>query len=169
MNDDACWTVAPFYDVYETSDGRHVSVGAIERRFYEELLERSGLKGEDLPAQNDKRGWHKLRARLADVFATRTCDAWCKLLEGSDACFAPVLSPMDAVTHPHNVARGTYTRVDGATQPQPAPRFGRTSSALRNTPPAPGSDTARVLADWGFCSDEVAELQAMGAVAPVPG
>ena len=157
---------APFYDVYETSDGRHVSVGAIERRFYEELLERLGLKGEDLPAQNDKRGWHQLRARLADVFATRTCEEWCKLLEGTDACFAPVLSPMDAVTHPHNVARGTYTQVDGVTQPQPAPRFSRTVSTLRNTPPAAGADTAQVLADWGIGADEVTRLQGIGAVAP---
>ena len=97
------------------------------------------------------------------------CDAWCKLLEGTDACFAPVLSPMDAVTHPHNLARGTYTQVDGVTQPQPAPRFSRTASTLRNTPPAPDADTERVLADWGFDGGEVARLQATGAVAPVPG
>ena len=156
---------APFYDVYETADGKHVSVAAVERRFYEELLQRIGLKGEDLPGQNDKRGWHKLRARLADVFASRTRDEWCALLEGSDACFAPVLDPNEAAAHPHNVARGTYTQVDGVTQPQPAPRFSRTASTLRNTPPAPGSDTARVLADWGFPPEEVARLQKIAAVA----
>ncbi len=156
---------APFYDVYATSDGRHVSVGAIERRFYDELLQRMGLQDEALPGQNDRHGWQQLRERLAAVFATRTRDEWCAVFEGSDACFAPVLDPTEAVTHPHSVARGVYTRVDGVTQPQPVPRFSRTASALRNAPPAPGSDTAQVLADWGFDASELASLQAIGAVA----
>jgi alpha-methylacyl-CoA racemase len=156
---------APYYDVYETSDKRHVSVGAIERRFYDELLQRMGLEAEALPGQNDRRGWQQLRERLAEVFATRTRDEWCVVFEGSDACFAPVLDPIEAVTHPHNVARGVYTQVDGVTQPQPVPRFSRTMSALRNPPPAPGSDTAQVLADWGFDASNIASLQAIGAVA----
>jgi alpha-methylacyl-CoA racemase len=156
---------APFYDVYATSDGRHVSVGAIERRFYDELLQRMGLEAEALPGQNDRRGWQQLRERLAEVFATRTRDEWCVVFEGSDACFAPVLDPIEAVTHPHNVARGVYTQVNGVTQPQPVPRFSRTISALRNPPPAPGSDTAQVLADWGFDASNIASLQAIGAVA----
>jgi alpha-methylacyl-CoA racemase len=156
---------APYYDVYETSDKRHVSVGAIERRFYDELLQRMGLEAEALPGQNDRRGWEQLRERLAEVFATRTRDEWCVVFEGSDACFAPVLDPIEAVTHPHNVARGVYTQVDGVTQPQPVPRFSRTMSALRNPPPAPGSDTAQVLADWGFDASNIASLQAIGAVA----
>ena len=156
---------APFYDVYETSDGLHVSVGAIERRFYEELLERVGLHGEVLPKQNDPKGWQQLRERLSAVFATRTRDEWCQVMEGSDACFAPVLSPIEAVTHPHSVARGVYTKIDGVIQPQPAPRFSRTPSSLRNAPPPPGSDTARTLADWGFAESEIAHLQALGAVA----
>jgi alpha-methylacyl-CoA racemase len=156
---------APFYDVYETSDKRHVSVGAIERRFYDELLQRMGLETEALPGQNDRRGWQQLRERLAEVFATRSRDEWCAVFEGSDACFAPVLDPTEAVTHPHNVARGVYTQVDGVTQPQPVPRFSRTASALRNAPPAPGSDTAQVLADWGFDASNIASLQAIGAVA----
>lgn len=156
---------APYYDVYETSDKRHVSVGAIERRFYDELLQRMGLEAEALPGQNDRRGWQQLRERLAEVFATRTRDEWCVVFEGSDACFAPVLDPIEAVTHPHNVARGVYTQVDGVTQPQPVPRFSRTMSALRNPPPAPGSDTAQVLADWGFDANNIASLQAIGAVA----
>ncbi len=156
---------APFYDVYETSDGRHVSVGAIEQRFYEELLQRMGLQDAALPGQNDRRGWQQLRERLAAVFATRTRDEWCAVFEDSDACFAPVLDPSEAVTHPHSVARGVYTQVDGVTQPQPVPRFSRTVSALRNAPPAPGSDTAQVLADWGFDASNIASLQAIGAVA----
>lgn len=150
---------APFYDVYETADGKYVSVGAIEKRFYEELLERIGLKAEDLPKQNDQHSWNKLRTCLAAVFITRTRDEWCSLLEGSDACFAPVLDPDEAVMHPHSVARNVYTQVDGVTQPQPAPRFSRTPSALRNVPPSKGADTLQVLADWGFGVDEVVALQ----------
>ena len=156
---------APFYDVYETADSKHVSVAVIERRFYEELLEKIGLKGEVLPGQNDHRNWHKLRARLSEVFATRTRDEWCALLEGSDACFAPVLDPMEAVKHPHNAARGTYTEVDGVVQPQPSPRFGRTPSSLRNPPPPPGSDTRQVLADWGFGAGEIEGLKKIGVIA----
>ncbi len=156
---------APFYDVYETADGKHVSVAAIERRFYEEMLEKIGLKGEVLPGQNDHRNWHKLRARLSEVFATKTRDEWCALLEGSDACFAPVLDAMEAVYHPHNATRGTYTEVDGVVQPQPAPRFSRTPSSLRTTAPAPGQDTEQVLADWGLEPQEIAALQGCGAVA----
>ena len=155
---------APFYDVYETSDGLHVSVGAIERRFYEELLERIGLKGEALPKQNDPNGWRELRERFAAVFASRTRAQWCELLEGTDACFAPVLSPTEAVAHPHSVARGVYADIDGVIQPQPVPRFSRTPSSLRHAPHAPGEDTAQALADWGFSSDEIAGLQAGGAV-----
>ena len=155
---------APFYDVYETSDGLHVSVGAIERRFYEELLERIGLKGEALPKQNDPNGWQELRERLAAVFASRTRAEWCELLEGTDACFAPVLSPAEAVTHPHSVARGVYTDIDGVVQPQPVPRFSRTPSSLRHAPHAPGEDTAQTLADWGFSGDEIAALRAVGAI-----
>lgn len=155
---------APFYDVYETSDGLHVSVGAIERRFYEELLERIGLKGEALPKQNDPNGWQELRERLAAVFASRTRAQWCELLEGTDACFAPVLSPTEAVAHPHSVARGVYADVDGVIQPQPVPRFSRTPSSLRHAPHAPGEDTAQALADWGFSGEEIAGLQAGGAV-----
>ena len=155
---------APFYDVYETSDGLHVSVGAIERRFYEELLERIGLKGEALPKQNDPNGWQELRQRLAAVFASRTRAQWCELLEGTDACFAPVLSPTEAVAHPHSVARGVYADIDGVVQPQPVPRFSRTPSSLRHAPHAPGEDTAQTLADWGFSGDEIAALQAVGAV-----
>jgi len=143
-----------------------VSVAPVERRFYEELLERIGLAGEALPGQNDRRGWQRLRERLTAVFATRTRAEWCALLEGTDACFAPVLDPDEAAQHPHSVARGVYTRVDGVLQPQPAPRFSRTPSALRNAPPAPGADTREVLLDWGFGADEVATLQADGLVAP---
>ena len=155
---------APFYDVYATSDGLHIAVGALEGRFYDELLERIGLQGEALPKQNDPDGWEQLRERLAAVFASRTRAQWCELLEGTDACFAPVLSPAEALAHPHSVARGVYADVDGVMQPRPVPRFSRTPSSLRHAPHAPGEDTAQALADWGFSSDEIAGLQAVGAI-----
>ncbi len=156
---------APFYDVYETADGRHVSVAPVERRFYEELLERMGLSTAELPAQNNAKEWDQLRARLSEVFKTRTRDEWCSLLEGSDACFAPVLDIEEAAAHPHQVARGVYTRVDGVLQAQPAPRFSRTPASLRNAPPAPGSNTREVLLDWGFDKQAVDQLQTAGHVA----
>ena len=156
---------APFYDVYETADGRHVSVAPVERRFYEELLERMGLSTAELPAQNNAKEWDQLRARLSEVFKTRTRDEWCSLLEGSDACFAPVLDIEEAAAHPHQVARGVYTRVDGVLQAQPAPRFSRTPASLRNAPPAPGSNTREVLLDWGFDKQAVDQLQSAGHVA----
>ena len=156
---------APFYDVYETADGRHVSVAPVERRFYEELLERMGLSTAELPAQNNAKEWDQLRARLSEVFKTRTRDEWCSLLEGSDACFAPVLDIEEAAAHAHQVARGVYTRVDGVLQAQPAPRFSRTPASLRNAPPAPGSNTREVLLDWGFDKQAVDQLQSAGHVA----
>jgi alpha-methylacyl-CoA racemase len=156
---------SPFYDVYETADGRHVSVAPVERRFYQELLDKLGLAGEALPDPNDRHGWSTLRTRLAAVFKERSRDDWCRLLEGSDACFAPVLHPNEAVKHPHSVARGVYTQVDGVTQPRPAPRFSRTPSSLRTSPPTPGGNTRDVLVDWGFAPEAVARLEAAGLVA----
>ncbi|MEO8297302.1 MAG: CaiB/BaiF CoA-transferase family protein [Burkholderiales bacterium] len=156
---------APFYGVYACADGLFVSVAPVERRFYEDLLQRLGLTGEDLPGQNDAGHWPQLRERLAAVFATRTRDEWCALLEGTDACFAPVLSPDEAVLHPHSQARGTYTAVDGVVQPRPAPRFSRTPSSLRSSAPAAGADTRDVLLEWGFSAEELARLQAEGRIA----
>ncbi len=150
---------APFYDVYRTADGLFVSVAPVERRFYEELLERIGLAGEALPKQNDSKGWSILRERIAQVFATRTRAEWDALLEGTDACYAPVLNLHEAAAHPHSQARGVYAKVDGVLQPNPAPRFGRTPSELRRGAPKPGADSAAVLADWGFGQDEIGRMQ----------
>ena len=154
---------APCYAVYETADGRHLAVGALEPRFWAELLERTGLAAEDLPAQLDRDGWPRLRQRLAALFRTRTREEWCALLEGTDACVAPVLSLLEAPGHPHHRARSSFVEVGGALQPAPAPRFSRTPCATP-APPGSGQDPAATLAAWGLPPDRVARLLAAGAV-----
>jgi alpha-methylacyl-CoA racemase len=159
-------TGAHFYDVYECADGRYVSIGSIEPQFYAELLKHTGLDGDpDLANQMDRSSWPALKAKLADVFRSRTRDEWCDEMEGTDVCFAPVLSMDEAPSHPHNVARGTFETRAGVVQPAPAPRFSRTPAALDRPPASPGQHTDEVLADWGFSSDEVTALRAAGAVA----
>jgi len=154
---------APFYAVYETADGRHLAVGALEPRFWAELLERVGLDAGDLPAQLDRDGWPVARERLAAVFRTRTRDQWCALLEGTDACVAPVLSLLEAPAHPHNQARATFVEVAGALQPAPAPRFSRTPCPTPAPPPA-GDDPAAALTAWGLAPGAAARLLATSAV-----
>ena len=156
---------AHFYDAYETKDGKYVSVGSIEPQFYELLLKHSGLTGEELPPQRDQRQWPRMKARLAEIFRTRTRDEWCAIMEGTDVCFAPVLSMSEAYEHPHNVARGTFVSVAGVPQPGPAPRFSRTPGAISRPPARPGQHTDEALADWGFATDEVRSLREAGAVA----
>ena len=137
---------AHFYNVYETSDGGYVSVGAIEPQFYAELLDRAGLPA-DAP-QWDRSQWTDLQAAFAEVFRTKTRDEWCSLLEGSEACFAPVLAPAEAATHPHNAARGTIVTINGVPQPQSAPRFSRTPGGA-GQPTHPGADPIEdVLTTW---------------------
>ncbi|MGH8324487.1 MAG: CaiB/BaiF CoA transferase family protein, partial [Steroidobacteraceae bacterium] len=121
-------TGAHYYDVYETSDGKYVSIGSIEGKFYDELLRLSGLKNEELPPQNDRKSWPQMKDRVTALFRTRTRDEWCKIMEGSDICFAPVLSMDEAPHHPHNRHRGTFVESGGVLQPGPAPRFSRTPS-----------------------------------------
>jgi alpha-methylacyl-CoA racemase len=157
-------TGAPFYDTYETADGRFVSVGALEPQFYAELLERLGLAGEDLPAQMDRSGWPMLRERFTEVFKSKTRDEWCALLEGTDACFAPVLPMPEAAAHPHVQARHTIVDDFGVPQPAPAPRFSRTEASIQGPPPWPGEHTDEALADWGFGADEIAKLRDAGAI-----
>lgn len=149
---------AHFYGTYACSDGRHVSVGAIEPQFYRQLLERCGITDPQFQHQWDAGEWPALRAKLADLFKRRTQAEWCALLEGSDACFAPVLSMNEAASHPHNVARGTFVQADGVLQPAPAPRFDRTPSALPPAAPRIGEHTATWLEAAGFTADERAEL-----------
>jgi alpha-methylacyl-CoA racemase len=156
---------APFYDCYETRDGRHIAVAALESRFYAELLDRLGLKDAALPHQHDRGGWSALRERFAGIFRTRTRDEWCRILEGTDACFAPVLGLDECAAHPHNLARGVFVTVEGVVNPAPAPRFSRTPGRLGRPPPAPGADTLAALADWGFSPADLAALREAGAVA----
>jgi alpha-methylacyl-CoA racemase len=153
---------APFYDTYQTADGEHVAVGALEPKFYDELLVRLGLASAGLPAQYDRSGWPTLRARLAQAFAERTQAELTELFEGSDACVAPVLSMADAPAHPHNAARGTFVSIGGVTQPAPAPRFDRTPCATPVPPAKPGADTDKVLAGLGFSPAEITALRDRG-------
>ena len=155
---------APFYGVYETADGRHLAVGALEPQFYAELLRRLGLDDGDLPAQLDRDGWPLLRERLAALFRTRTREEWCELLAGTDACVAPVLALGEAPAHPHNRARGTFVDVGGIVQPAPAPRFSRTPCDPPAPPASPGEHTDQALADWGVPPGEIARLRAAGAI-----
>jgi crotonobetainyl-CoA:carnitine CoA-transferase CaiB-like acyl-CoA transferase len=140
---------APYYEVYECADGRWLSVAPIEGKFYRELLERIGVADADLGAQNDRTAWAQNKAAFARIFKARSRDAWCQLLEGTDACVAPVLSLDEAPSHPHLRARGTFVEVDGVVQPAPAPRFSRTRPAVPQPPRAADPQTsAAVLADW---------------------
>lgn len=159
-------TGAHFYNVYETSDGKYVSVGSIEPQFYAELLRRTGLEGDaDFARQTDQTAWPSLKDRLAALFHTKTRDQWCTIMDGADVCFAPVLSMRDAPAHPHNRARGTFVEFDGQVQPAPAPRFSRTPGAIAGPSAVPGQHTDDVLADWGFAADEIAHLRTTKAVA----
>jgi alpha-methylacyl-CoA racemase len=156
---------APHYNVYETADGRWVTVGAGEAPFYRELLERLGLDPALADHQADASTWARVTERIAEVFRTKTLGEWRALLEGTDTCFAPVLSMADAPEHPHLVERGTFVEVDGVVQPAPAPRFSRTPADAPGPPTQAGGHTTDVLADWGFDADEVSELRSKGAVA----
>jgi len=153
-------TGAPWYDCYETKDGKHVAIGAIEAKFYEALVARLGLEG--LPPQNERARWPEMRAAFERTFRTKTRDEWCAVFEGSDACFAPVLSFSEARRHPHNVARGSFVTRASVEQPAPAPRFSATPAAARRDPPERGTGGREALADWGFSDGEIACLKEGG-------
>jgi alpha-methylacyl-CoA racemase len=151
---------APFYDSYACADGKFIAVGAIEPQFYEQLLSLSGAGDPALRQQWNQRDWPAMKGKFAALFSTRTRDEWCALLEGTDACFAPVLDMDEAPRHPHNQARSTFVEVDGVTQPAPAPRFSRTAAGPVRPPSAPGTDSAAILADWGIPADSIETLRA---------
>jgi alpha-methylacyl-CoA racemase len=155
-------TGAPFYEVYETSDGRYMAVGAIEAKFYRELLDGLGLFDEALPDQSDRAQWPVMKERFAAIFRTKSRDEWTTIFEGRDACVTPVLSPSEAVSHPYNVARDVYQQ-GAAPQPSPAPRFSSTPSSITAPPRAPGSGTREGLKKWGVSGDRLEELRAVGA------
>jgi alpha-methylacyl-CoA racemase len=156
---------APYYEVYETADGKYFAVGGIEAKFYAALVEGLGLS--DDPAfsvQNDTSRWPAMKERLAEVFLTRTRDEWEHIFEGTDACAVPVLSPWEAHLNPHNQARSTFVEVEGVVQPGPAPRFSRTPSSISRPPPFPGADTVSALVEWGIDEERVATLRRKGAL-----
>ncbi len=158
-------TGAPFYDTYETSDGKFISLGSLEPQFYAELLTRLEITDEvDAARQMDQTSWPELRDKLTALFKTKTRDEWCAVLEMTDACFAPVLTMPEAAEHPHMKARGTIVEEYGLPQPAPAPRFSRTPGAIARPPAWPGQHTDEVLADWGFSADRIAKLHESGAI-----
>ena len=159
-------TGAFYYEVYETKDHKYVSIGSLERQFYAVLLEKLGLTDdESMPHPQDKAQWPAMKERFTEIFLTKTRDEWCEIFEGSDACFAPVLSMTEAPQHPHNQQRGTFVERNGVVQPAPAPRFSRTAAEIQRPPAFPGQHTDEVLGDWGFDGDAIAKLRASGAIA----
>jgi alpha-methylacyl-CoA racemase len=158
-------TGAHFYDVYETRDGKYVAIGSIEPQFYALLLRHTGLDRDELPGQFDRSQWPAMKEKIAAVIKRKTRDEWCAIMEGTDVCFAPVLSMKEAPEHPHNKARGTFVEVAGVLQPGPAPRFSRTRAAIQCPPPHAGQHTDAALADWGIAAAEIARLRAVKAIA----
>jgi alpha-methylacyl-CoA racemase len=155
---------APFYDTYACLDGKFLSVGAIEPQFYAQMLAITGASDPDFAKQWSQKRWPELKMKFAALFATRTRDDWCALLEGTDACVAPVLDMAEAPAHPHNAARGTFIEIDGVTQPAPAPRFSRTQPTAGQAAAAPGQHSAAVLADWGWNSESIETLKNAGVI-----
>ncbi|MDP3086303.1 MAG: CaiB/BaiF CoA-transferase family protein [Rubrivivax sp.] len=156
---------APFYDTYETVDGRHVSIAALEPKFFAELVARLGLESRYVQRQYDRRLWPQMREAIAAVLRTRSRDDWCTALEGSDACFAPVLDFAEAPLHAHAQARQAFVTLDGVVQPAPAPRFGRSQPATPKPAPTIGEHSAQVLAEVGYSEAEIAALKSAGVVA----
>ncbi|MDQ2733407.1 MAG: CoA transferase [Pseudomonadota bacterium] len=155
---------AHFYGNYACADGRFVSIGPIEPQFYRQLLEKCGIDDSEFDRQWDRAEWPALKAKMAAIFRSRSRDEWCALLEGSDACFAPVLSMSEAPQHPHNRARATFVKAGDVTQPAPAPRFDRTPSELPPPAPVVGRDSSALLRELGGTEAEIAALIESGAV-----
>ena len=153
---------AHFYNVYETSDGKYIALASIEPGFYATLLDRLGLEPDALPHPGTREEWPALKTRLATLIRTRTREDWTTLLEGTDACFAPVLNMAEAPHHPHNRVRETFVERDGRWQPNAAPRFSRTPSAIQGPPAAAGQHTREALSDWGLGDNEIDALIAGG-------
>jgi alpha-methylacyl-CoA racemase len=150
---------APFYSCYACADGNCIALGALEPQFYGTLCKLLGLTEADLPGRDDSRHWPELRNRFAGIFRTRTRDQWCELLEGTDACFAPILNWDEASGHPHNQARKVFIEIDGVTQPAPAPRFSRTPAAVQGRAARDGENSESILADWGCSAEEIGALR----------
>jgi alpha-methylacyl-CoA racemase len=155
---------APFYDTYAAADGKHLAVGCLEPKFFAEFAQRIGLDESWPPRQYDPRAWPEMRAAIAARLATRTRDEWCRELDGTDACVAPILSLHEAPSHPHAQARGAFVEIDGVVQAAPAPRFSRSRAVTPQPARAAGSDGEAVLLEAGFSRDELNALLASGAL-----
>lgn len=163
---------AHFYSTYETKDGGYISLAPIEPQFHSELINLLEIDESELPARMDRTGWPLWKDKLRRIFKQKTREQWCELLEGTDVCFAPVLTMEEAPRHPQNMAQGTFTEYDGVLQPAPTPNFARTPAAIQRRPPKPGEHTAEALSDWGLNSDKIDQLLESGAIVqrqPVPG
>ena len=155
---------APYYEVYACSDGRYISVAPIETKFREEFYRRIGVEVASLPDAEDRANWPAIKEIIAARLATKPAAEWGRLLDGTDACVAPVLSMTEAPQHPHHRARGTFVEIDGVVQPAPAPRFSRTKPDLPTPPEPAGSSTESALAAWGIDAGRIARLRAAGAI-----
>lgn len=155
---------AHFYDTYECADGEYIALGSIEPQFYARLITMAELPESDFADQNNREAWPQMKEQLAAVIAGKTQAEWCELMEGTDVCFAPVLSFKDAPNHPANIARKTYIEVDGLTQPAPAPRFSRTASGVAHGVHAAGEDTGATMRAMGFAEQEISELKEAGVI-----
>jgi alpha-methylacyl-CoA racemase len=155
---------AHFYDTYECSDGKFISIGSIEPQFYALLLEKAELTDELYTDQHNRDNWPELKTKIAKVFKTKTRAEWCAIMEYTDVCFAPVLDLEEAPQHEHNKARNTFVEIEGVTQHAPAPRFSRTPSSIPTRPPRAGEHTDDILGRWGFSDSEIAALKETGAV-----
>lgn len=155
---------AHFYDTYQCADGKWISIGSIEPQFYALLLEKTGITDPAFAAQMNRGEWDNLRAKLAEVIATKTQAQWCEIMDGTDVCFAPVLDLDEAPKHKHNVARQTFVELGGVVQPAPAPRFSATPGAIQGPPPAIGAHDVEALSDWGFSGADIDALKSAGAL-----
>lgn len=157
-------TGSHYYNVYETSDGEFLSVGAMEPRFYRSFMKGLGFSEEDIPPQDDQTQWESLTSRVAQILRSRTRVEWLETFLGTDACVTPVLSLGEAPTHPHNRARATFVDVGGTVEPAPAPRFSRTPPRHPSPPPGPGVHATQELVRWGLAPDQIDLLVEEGVV-----
>ena len=148
-----------YYGSYECSDGKYISLGSLEPQFYALLLEKCGITDETFKEQSDQEAWPIKREKMEALFKTKTQQEWCGILEGTDVCFAPVLNLKEAPDHPHNKTRQTFVKVQGVTQPAPAPRFSRTQGKIQSPAVLTGENTEEVLSDWGFSDSEISNLK----------
>ena len=153
-----------YYGSYECRDSKYISLGSLEPQFYALLLEKCGITDETFKDQSDQEAWPIKREKMEALFKTKTQQEWCDILEGTDVCFAPVLNLEEAPDHPHNKTRQTFVKIQGVTQPAPAPRFSRTQGKIQSPAAITGANTQEVLIDWGFSDSEISNLQMNNAI-----